>query len=333
MSLRIWSQTLIAGFLTFGLVGCGDEPRHRLATLSDEVAPAGSEPSETTEAEGEQVALAAPKAKSGGGASGWGTIKGKIVWGGASLPAARELAVTKDQEWCGGAGPIPDETLVVDKDTKGVLNVLAYLVKPKAIHESYPQDAKGVKEADAKRFAELNGGLEFTAEAISAAISGGKAEVKNLKADALIDQIRCRYVPHAIAVREGQQLLVLNPEPIAHNVKVASVSGKNDANPNMPPGSVQVFKWVTDTSPLSLECSIHGWMKMYGMVFDHPYFAVTGKDGSFELKNVPAGDVALVLRNPKFIPVKKGGKMTARGEKITVKPGETVDLGEIVVTE
>lgn len=331
MSLGNWTRALWAGCFVVGLSGCGDEPRHRIATLSDEVAPAGAPASET---EGEQVALAAaPKSKAAGKASGWGNIKGRIVWGGASLPAAKDLAITKDEEWCGGAGPIPDETIVVDADTKGVLNVVAYLVKPVAIHESYPQDEKGVAEADKKDFAERNDGLEFTADAIGGALSSGKAEIKNLKAESLIDQVRCRYVPHFLAVRQGQQLLVLNPEPVAHNVKVSSVSGKNDANPNMPPGTFQIFKWVTDTNPLTLECAIHGWMKMYAMVFDHPYFVVTGKDGSFELKNVPAGDVALVLRNPKFIPVKKGGKMTARGEKIVVKPGETVDLGEIVVTE
>jgi hypothetical protein len=265
------------------------------------------------------------------GAADWGNIKGRVVWGGSSLPEVKNLDVSKDTDYCLKEGPIKDETIVVDPETKGVANVFIYLVKPTAIHESYPKDAAAVAAADAKAFAELNNGLEFNEKAINAAVAAGKVKIKDLKAPNLLDQIYCRYVPHALAVREGQKVLVLNPETIAHNVKISGLSGKNDANPTMPPGSLVVFDWKSETNPLNVECSIHGWMKMLSMVFDHPYFAVTGKDGSFELKNVPAGAQAIVVRYPKFIPLKAGSKMTARGEKITIKPNETLDLGEIKV--
>lgn len=310
-------------------LGCGgEEPRRRVPNVAASPAPAAEGGTRVASADG---AAAAPTGGAAGSASGWGTIKGRVVWGGSGLPEVKELTVTKDEAHCKAAGPIPDETIVVDKETKGVANVFVYLVKPKAIHDSFPKDKKAVKEADAKAFAELNGGLEFTADALNAAVGSGKATIKNLKAPAMLDQLNCRYVPHAVALREGQQILVLNGEPVAHNVKVTSVGGKNDANPNMPPNTLQLFSWVAEANPLNVECAIHGWMRMYAMVFDHPYFTVTGKDGSFELKNVPAGDNMIVLRNPKFISLKEGGKATARGEKVTVKADGETDLGEVKV--
>ena len=89
-------------------------------------------------------AKAAAEAKPAAG-SGWGTIKGKIVWSGASMPDKKNLEVQKDTEWCLKAGAIPDETIVVDEATKGVLNVYIYLRKPTAIHPDYPQKTADVK--------------------------------------------------------------------------------------------------------------------------------------------------------------------------------------------
>lgn len=39
--------------------------------------------------------------------------------------------------------------------------------------------------------------------------------------------------------------------------------------------------------------SDHAWPRAYLAVFDHPYFAVTGKDGSFSIDGVPAGTYTL----------------------------------------
>jgi plastocyanin len=248
--------------------------------------------------------------------SGWGNIKGRIVWEG-QLPQVRVLDVNKDQEWCidkrpGGAPP--DEVLVVNPKTKAVKNVICHVKAVKAIHPDYPQDAAAVKAADEKTFEQLN---KIRPAELPDAIAAKKVEVKDLKARAMINQVHCQYVPHAIAVREGERVLVLNPEPITHNVKVSSLSGKNDANPNLPSNTATIFEWKAEPFPMSVECSIHGWMKMVAMVFNHPYFAVTDDDGSFEIKNVPAGPIELVLRNPKYI---------ERGLKITVQAGQTVQV-------
>ena len=260
----------------------------------------------------------------------WGSIKGRFVWAPTELPLGAVLDVNKDKDWCLGAGPLRDQKWIVDPETKGVRNIFCYLAKPSAIHPDYPQDAQAANEAFRKEFEQLNGFAFGNAPML---VSQKKIKLRDIKSPAaMIDQVRCLYVPHAVAIRQGHPSLVLNPEPIAHNVKVASISGANDANPIMPPGTIQVFDWRAERNPMRVECSIHGWMNLYAMVFDHPYFVVTGKDGSFELKNVPAGEVTLMLRNPIYLTV--GGKVGARGKKerenkVVVKSGETTDLGLI----
>ncbi|QDU63100.1 hypothetical protein Pan216_39750 [Planctomycetes bacterium Pan216] len=327
MRMRVPGNLLLGLGVCALVVGCGGEETPRRRVVAQQGSPAGGAP-------GAAPTTAAPAAApagdaAGDAAAGWGTIKGRLVWGKPELPKMPDLDVNKDKEWCLKEGALKAETVVVDPETKGIKNVFVYVRKPSGVHPDMPKDAAAVKAAYEAAFKEKNG---IPISELAKAVAEKKVKLADVKAPGMIDQVHCQYYPHAVAVREGQPTLVLNPEPIAHNVKVSSVSGKNEANPNMPPNTFQVFEWQEESQPLKIECSIHGWMNMYGMVFDHPYFIVTDKDGSFEIKNVPAGEVALVMRNPKYIDAKTGGKGSSRGAKIAVKPGETVDLGEIEVT-
>ena len=40
---------------------------------------------------------------------------------------------------------------------------------------------------------------------------------------------------------------------------------------------------------MSFRCDVHGWMRAYANVVTHPFFDVTGADGSFEIKGLPPG--------------------------------------------
>jgi hypothetical protein len=84
-------------------------------------------------------------------------------------------------------------------------------------------------------------------------------------------------------------------------------------------------KLVFEARPLAVTCDIHPWMKGYVMVFNHPFYAVTGEDGSFEIKGVPAGTQNVNLWQERV------GYVTGnnRGTPVQVKAGDTVDLGEV----
>jgi plastocyanin len=103
-----------------------------------------------------------------------------------------------------------------------------------------------------------------------------------------IDQRGCIYSPRVVGIRVGQPLRVLNSDPGLHNVH--GVSAGNDAfNVGQPiAGMVNEFR-LKDEGILQLKCDVHGWMVAFVGVVSHPYFAVTGTDGTFELRDVPTG--------------------------------------------
>jgi plastocyanin len=130
---------------------------------------------------------------------------------------------------------------------------------------------------------------------------------------ALIDQIGCQYVPHAVAVQVNQALRVKSSDPVLHNVHVM---GENNPPLNLAetkPGEQTVRFGQPDT--LRVRCDVHQWMKAVVRVFDNPYFAVTGADGKFEIKGVPPGEYTLAAWHERF------GELT---RKVTVAPDGSV---------
>ena len=105
----------------------------------------------------------------------------------------------------------------------------------------------------------------------------------------VLDQVGCRYEPHVFGVFAGQPVEIKNSDPTLHNVHAIPKSNEEfnfGQEPSTPPGT------KTFTKPeigLSFRCDVHGWMRAYANVVTHPFFAVTGNDGSFAIKGLPAG--------------------------------------------
>jgi hypothetical protein len=228
-------------------------------------------------------------------AEDWGNIKGQVVSDSKSVPAPEKVNVNKDEQHCLSKGPILNDILMIDKDTGGVANVAVWLV---------PVD-KGAKIP-------IHPDL--------------KAVPKETK---IIDQPCCMFVPRVTMMREGQTLIIKNPAPVPHNSRLSGkVNGTK--NPNLPPGGQIEFsgdtKLKAEERAMLLNCDIHGWMGGRVYVFDHPYFALTGKDGTFEIKNAPAGKYKIYIQHEKAGWVHKG-KISA-GQVIDIPAGKTLDLGK-----
>ena len=87
----------------------------------------------------------------------------------------------------------------------------------------------------------------------------------------------------------------------------------------MPKGADLTFEFPAAEPFLRFKCDVHPWMFSYVSIFDHPYFAVTGADGSFTIKNVPDGKYTLVIAHRKAGNVEKpvevkGGNVTVNAE-------------------
>jgi plastocyanin len=125
---------------------------------------------------------------------------------------------------------------------------------------------------------------------------------------ARLDQNGCVYQPHVLGIMKGQQLEILNGDPVNHNVHAESTV--NAAwNESQPPRAEHKFKQFSSEEVLfPVTCSVHPWMRSYIGVSPHPFFAVTGDDGTFTLKGVPPGTYTVEAVHEKY--GRKEGKLT-----------------------
>jgi plastocyanin len=111
----------------------------------------------------------------------------------------------------------------------------------------------------------------------------------------VVDQRKMAFVPHVVAVQQGTTVEFLNSDSVGHNVYWPSISGNKKLAHNLgtwPKGEKKPFQF-NDVGVASLLCNVHPEMSGYVVVTPTPYFAVTDKDGNFEIKNIPAGKYTL----------------------------------------
>jgi len=117
----------------------------------------------------------------------------------------------------------------------------------------------------------------------------------------VIDQNGCRYHPHVFGMLVGQTLQIKNSDGILHNIKA---TGKQNRPFNVSePTSMTMPAPRPFTAPevmVKLECSVHGWMNAYVGVLPHPFYSVTGTDGSFTIKGLPPGTYTIEAWHEKY---------------------------------
>jgi plastocyanin len=105
----------------------------------------------------------------------------------------------------------------------------------------------------------------------------------------VLDQKGCRYVPHVLGAQVGQAVEVLNSDPTLHNVHAVPTTNR-EFNTGQPiPGMKHTHRFTAREVMVPFKCDVHPWMHAYIGVLDHPFFAVTSADGSFDLQGLPPG--------------------------------------------
>ncbi len=133
----------------------------------------------------------------------------------------------------------------------------------------------------------------------------------------LVDQVGCLYKPRVLGVQVGQEMMIKNSDVTLHNVHSHSVNQK-PFNFGMPVQGMKVKKiFGAPEVMVKLTCDVHPWMKSYVGVLPHPYFAVSGADGGFEIPDLPPGKYRIEAWHEKF------GTQT---QEVTVTPAETSEL-------
>ncbi len=294
----------LAATLATAMVGCGGQ-----ATDSGDA---------VVVPDGTSVTTSAPSAKTGGPsaapvtspsaapsatgstpvtAEGWGTLKGKVVFGG-DPPTPKVIAekgkAAKDPDVCAKDAPLVSERLVVDGPTKGVKNVLVYLSKPTRIND------------DAKKAA--------------------------ASAKVMFDQEKCVFLPHVLGIMNGTAITLKSSDPMNHNINVKL---KNSPFNQIVAGgaSIPFAPQGAERTPGEVICDIHPWMKAWWMVVDHPYIAETDAKGNYEIKNAPAGTQKVVVWQEA---VKNGFVTASSGDEVVIKANDatekdfTIDPGKIL---
>ncbi len=106
----------------------------------------------------------------------------------------------------------------------------------------------------------------------------------------LFDQEKCVFLSPVLAVRVGQPVTIKNSDGIVHNTKI-DAAGNPPFNPMLGPQSTAQYTFVKQLAlPAQVVCSIHPWMSAYIIARGDPYYAVTDKDGAFEIADLPAGE-------------------------------------------
>jgi plastocyanin len=132
-----------------------------------------------------------------------------------------------------------------------------------------------------------------------------------------IDQRGCIFIPHVVALMTGESLRVTNSDAATHNVAAVSAH-RQGFNESLTPGAAPIERsFPREEIAIPVKCNIHPWMKFYAAVLAHPYFQVTGKDGSFTLKNIPPGIYTLTAWHERY-----GSKK----QTIVVKPNSEQNL-------
>lgn len=117
---------------------------------------------------------------------------------------------------------------------------------------------------------------------------------------AVIDQRDCTYVPRVVGIFAGQKVAVRNGDDTTHSVW-GTLAGKDLVNKMQVAKAPDVVIDPSAAKPgdvVELKCGVHAWMHAYVVVHDHPFFAVTGPDGSFSIAGLPQGKYTLEAWHP-----------------------------------
>jgi hypothetical protein len=159
-----------------------------------------------------------------------------------------------------------------------------------------------------------DGGLENVIIYVSGGLEG--MSFSTPREVVTLDQHGCQYVPHAITLMTGQELLIRNSDETAHNVHAWAEVNPPFNESQASKGLETRKKFDKEEIMLPIRCDVHNWMNAFVGVFKHPLSTVSKTGGAFEMK-LPAGSYEITAIHEKL------GKQS---QKVDVAENGTVEL-------
>jgi hypothetical protein len=238
----------------------------------------------------------------------YGTVSGRITFEG-TLPPPAAIAMGNNEAVCHQGAPAEethDESWLVSGPNGGVKNVVVLLQPGEGKFFQIPESQ--LQEKDVK-----------------------------------VEQPRCAFIPRVFTlfcaywdgktnqyVETPNKLIVQNNAPFSHNFSLLAGRENPGRNLTMPRDDTKVLtSFVPESAPLTMKCDIHTWMRCFGFMLDHPYAAVTDKDGNFKIENAPLGVEVQVVGWHQ--PIGFFGEGGQKGVKMTLQDNQVLNLPKLKV--
>jgi len=206
------------------------------------------------------LVMQAPQVKAQAPAAGADTISGKVTFSGTK-PTLRRIQMDANAA-CAKAHPdgLPSPEVILNQDNT-LQNVFVYVkAGPGLAGKTFPAPKESVK----------------------------------------INQVGCMFEPHVVAAMVNQPIEITNSDPTNHNVHVMAETNPTFNVSQLPKAPPKVATFAKPELGLVLMCNIHPWMRVYANVVSNPYYAVTGADGTFTIRGLPAGIYTVEAWHEKF---------------------------------
>ncbi|MBM3735733.1 MAG: hypothetical protein FJW39_08090 [Acidobacteria bacterium] len=115
-----------------------------------------------------------------------------------------------------------------------------------------------------------------------------------------VDQVGCVYKPHVVGLMAGQDIEFLNSDETNHNIHPLPRVNREWNESQPPKGDPKVKQFPKEEIMMPVKCNVHPWMRLYVNVVAHPYFAVSGDDGTFTIPGLPAGEYTVEAAHERF---------------------------------
>lgn len=162
-----------------------------------------------------------------------------------------------------------------------------------------------------------NGALSNVLVYVKSGLGEKKFAPPSTEETVTIDQKSCRFSPRVLGVRVGQTIRVTNSDPLTHNIHPQPKTNR-DWNQSQPEGAPALErKFVYPEMHIRVKCNVHSWMRAYVSAMEHPYFAVVGEDGKFEIPNLPPGDYVIEAWHE---------KLGVQEHKLHLEPTQTTEV-------
>ena len=230
-------------------------------------------------------------------ADGWGTLTGQFVLdGGKDLypsyvlkPKVKKGDASARDPQCCAVQDVPNDEVVVNQKNGGIQHVFVYI--------------QSVRKQDVHRTLR-------------------RSKQKEL----VFDQKACIFKQHSLFVRTDQKVRVKSDDNITHNMRTVPIVNQPvnftvTANDRI---GIAMPVPIPEPVPMKVECNVHPWMKAWWLVLDHPYAAITDKDGRFKIEKLPAGE-------REFIVWQERAGYIQKSLKVKIEDGKTTDLGVVKV--